>query len=126
MDRKARENLAAARALLSLEDACPNAAASRAYYAAYHACWFVMNERGIDTPEVRAGDRYFPHKDLPDEALQVGILNEQASKDLSWLRDQRVLADYFEEELTVEQVDEDVKTAEAFVQRLIGEPEYGE
>ena len=82
MERKAWENLAAARVLLEVEDPCPNAAASRAYYAAYHACWHAMNEAGITTPEVRAGIYYFLHDPLPYEARRAGVLDDQASEGL--------------------------------------------
>lgn len=40
-ERKAWENLEAAERLLQGEPS-PNAAASRAYYAAYQACWVAM------------------------------------------------------------------------------------
>jgi len=78
---------------LRVEDPCPNAAASRAYYAAYHACWHAMNEAGIPTPEVRPGAYYFLHDPLPRDAVAAGVLDRQASKDLSWLVEVRVVAD---------------------------------
>jgi hypothetical protein len=68
MERKAWENLAAARTLLQGEEPCPNAAASRAYYAAYHACWVAMVEAGNEPPEVRPGSVYFPHAEALEAA----------------------------------------------------------
>jgi uncharacterized protein (UPF0332 family) len=121
MERKAWENLAAARVLLEIEEPCPNAAASRAYYAAYHACWHAMNEVGIPTPEVRPGVYYFLHEPLPGDALAVGVLDRHASKELSWLVDLRVAADYAVDDLTVELVRGALDTASRFVQRLLGE-----
>lgn len=74
MDRRAHENLSAALVLLPSEGDVdpsllhPNAAASQAYYAVYHACWARLNEDGYDTPEHEAGMRYFRHESLPDIA----------------------------------------------------------
>ena len=121
MERKAWENLAAARVLLEIEDPCPNAAASRAYYAAYHACWHAMNEVGIPTPEVRPGIYYFLHEPLPYEACRAGVLDTQAGEVLIRLADMRVTADYLEDELTVEQVRTAVGLAVTFVRHLLGE-----
>jgi uncharacterized protein (UPF0332 family) len=121
MERKAWENLAAARVLLEVEDPCPNAAASRAYYAAYHACWHAMNEAGIPTPEVRPGVYYFLHDPLPYEARRSGVLDAQASEGLYDLVQLRVAADYLEEDLTVEHAREALEKATAIVQRVLGE-----
>ena len=121
MERKAWENLAAARVLLEVEDACPNAAASRAYYAAYHACWQAMNEAGIPTPEVRPGVYYFLHEPLPRDAVAAGVLDREASKVLGWLADVRVAADYVVDDVTVELVRQALEAATSFVQHLLGE-----
>ncbi|WP_158502147.1 HEPN domain-containing protein [Vitiosangium sp. GDMCC 1.1324] len=121
MERKAWENLAAARVFLDVEEPCPNAAASRAYYAAYHACWHAMNEAGIPTPEVRSGVYYFLHDPLPQDALEAGVLDRQASEVLDWLVDLRVAADYVVDDLTVELVKEALEMATSFVRRLLGE-----
>jgi uncharacterized protein (UPF0332 family) len=121
MERKAWENLAAARVLLDDEEPCPKAAASRAYYAAYHACWFAMNAVGIPTPEVRPGVYYFLHEPLPYEARRAGILDTQASDVLTGLAQMRVTADYLEDELTVEQVRAAVERAATFIRQLLGE-----
>jgi uncharacterized protein (UPF0332 family) len=121
MERKAWENLAAARVLLEVEEPCPNAAASRAYYAAYHACWQAMNEAGIPTPQVRPGIYYFLHEPLPQEALDVGVLDGQGCDALEWLVQLRVVADYLVEELTVEVASSALELATRFVRRLLGE-----
>jgi uncharacterized protein (UPF0332 family) len=121
MERKAWENLAAARVLLDDEEPCPNAAASRAYYAAYHACWHAMNEVGIPTPEVRPSVYYFVHDSLPYEARRAGVLDEQASEGLYDLVRLRVAADYLEEDLTVELARKALETATAIVRWVLGE-----
>ncbi|REG25199.1 hypothetical protein ATI61_113263 [Archangium gephyra] len=121
MERKAWENLAAARVLLDVEDPCPNAAASRAYYAAYHACWHAMNEAGIPTPEVRPGIYYFLHEPLAYEAYRAGVLDDQTSEGLYELVRLRVSADYLEEELTVARAREALEKAMAIVQGVLGE-----
>ena len=102
-------------------NACPNAAASRAYYAAYHACWQAMNEAGIPTPEVRPGVYYFLHEPLLRDAVAAGVLDREASKALDWLAELRVAADYAVDDVTVELVMQALETATRFVRRLLGE-----
>ncbi|WP_146210142.1 HEPN domain-containing protein [Vitiosangium sp. GDMCC 1.1324] len=121
MERKAWENLAAARVLLDVEEPCPNAAASRAYYAAYHACWHAMNEAGIPTPEVRSGVYYFLHDPLPYEARRAGVLDDQGSEGLCELVRLRVAADYLQEDLTVERARAALETATTIVRGVLGE-----
>ncbi len=121
MERKAWENLAAARVLLDDEDPCPNAAASRAYYAAYHACWYALNALGIPTPEVRPGVYYFLHDPLPYEARRSGVLGDGASQELFDLLELRVAADYLEEDVTVEEAREALEAAAAIVRHVLGE-----
>lgn len=121
MERKAWENLAAARVLLDVEDPCPNAAASRAYYAAYHACWHAMNEVGIPTPEVRSGVYYFLHEPLPYEARRTGVLDDWTSQELFELRELRIAADYLEEDVTVEEAREALEAATVIVRHVLGE-----
>ena len=101
MDRKAHENLEAARLLLAQEHACTNAAASRAYYAAYQACWAAMVDRGIPVPQTERGE-YFPHKMLPSQARRAGLFrDEDEQEDLIFLESQRVVADYSQEDVTL-------------------------
>lgn len=121
MERKAWENLAAARVLLDVDEPCPNAAASRAYYAAYHACWHAMNAVGIPTPEVRPGVYYFLHDPLSHEARRAGVLDAQVSEWLFELLELRVAADYLEEDVTVEEAREALEAAAAIVRHVLGE-----
>lgn len=114
MERKAWENLAAARVLLDVEDPCPNA-------AAYHACWHAMNEAGIPTPEVRPGVYYFLHDPLPYEVRRAGVLDAQVSEWLFELIELRVAADYMEEDVTVEEAREALEAAAAIVRHVLGE-----
>jgi hypothetical protein len=107
--------------LLEHEEPCPNAAASRAYYAAYQACWHAMNEAGVPTPEVRPGVSYFLHEPLPRDAIRVGVLDGQSGEVLGWLADLRVAADSVVDDVTVELVTEALEMATSFVRRLLGE-----
>jgi hypothetical protein len=92
MERKARENIAAARILLKEEeDACPNAAVSRAYYAAYQACWVAMVQKGHEAPEARPGASYFPHAKMPHLARDAGVIDDRQSRALAGLYDLRHL-----------------------------------
>ena len=123
-DRKAWENLDAARILLKHE--ASNAAASRAYYAAYQACWVAMMDKaGKSPPEVRRGVRYFMHDRLPYEAHEAGVLDEQGAQELDLLRSLRVEADYYEDDVTMEDAQEALAVGKNLVQRLLGErPEW--
>ena len=120
MERKARENLEAARVLLTQEDPCTNAATSRAYYAAYQACWSAMNDAGRAAPEVRPGVVYFPHSDLPGEAVAAGILTNEQASDLETLAILRSWADYGADDITLEQAAWSVSVAEGLVGFLVG------
>ena len=63
MERKAYENLSASQTLADLDDRCPNAATTRAYYAAYQAVWFRLEGAGIEVP-AESGKRYFRHEEI--------------------------------------------------------------
>jgi hypothetical protein len=80
-----------------------------------------MNEAGYETPEVRPGVFYFHHRQLPSEAVEAGVLDTRASDELEKLQIWRVAADYFEDELTVDEAELAFKTADAFVRELLGE-----
>lgn len=119
-DEKARENLEAAERLLpgeeGLTDALSNAAASRAYYAAYLAI--------ADTAQrIRRGftDRdttYYRHDTLPDDAFAWRILDEDRRDDLRWLRDLRIKADYFEDQVTLAEASEAYDVARHILEML--------
>ena len=96
MERKAKENLEAAERLLAGPDPCPNAATSRSYYAAYQACWELLGRKGVEPPEVRPAEVYFPHREMPDLALRKGVIDSQAASGLRFLEGARVSADYDE------------------------------
>jgi uncharacterized protein (UPF0332 family) len=121
MERKARENLEAARLLLEGEDHCPNSSISRAYYAAYHACWDAMVDAGHPVPEVRRSVRYFHHQTFPQEVCDAGVLDEQQAGDLDYLYNQRIKADYYEDDVTLEEARAALKVSEALVHRLLEE-----
>jgi uncharacterized protein (UPF0332 family) len=116
MERKAQENLEAARALLGLDEPCTNAATSRAYYAAYHSCWALMADAGRRPPTTERGT-YFSHKELPEQAKLAGVLNDEESELLEFLEGQRVVADYFFEDVTANVARDCVRSAEMIVAR---------
>jgi uncharacterized protein (UPF0332 family) len=129
VDRKARENLVAAKLLLDREDPCTNAAASRAYYAAYHALWSLLEESGEEAPEVRPGARYFPHQaggeheSIADAADRCRALTSEEILDLERLWDFRVKADYHPDDVVAEEAQACIETAIAIVARVdAGEP----
>lgn len=98
MKLKALENIRAARTLTELTRPCPNAAASRAYYAAYLACWFRLSEDGHPVP-LHGARRYWRHDTFPNEILKAGIVDEEGSEVVDYLYSQRVIADYYPDDI---------------------------
>ena len=125
MDRKARENLSAARLLMLDEnDPSPNAAVSRAYYAAYQACWVRLVEAEVPVPEVRPGIMYFRHDGFGELARSAGVLNTAQKQELDILHSTRVTADYQEEETDFGHARSCVEAATQLVNDLLGEDEF--
>lgn len=115
-DEKARESLEAVERLLPDEDgrdALANAAASRAYYAAYLAVadGAQRRRRGFTDREAT----YYRHDRLPEDAAAWGIIDRAGSDDLRWLRDLRIKADYFEDQVSLEEASEACEVARAMV-----------
>ena len=129
MDRKARENLEAAKHLLCLDEPCTNAAATRAYYAAYHALWAGLAEQDEQPSEPRPGIRYFPHKSgsglesIADVAERCLELSEDEIEDLERLWDFRVKADYMPDDVVADEAKDCYEAARAIVARVVGEGE---
>jgi len=117
MKSKALENLRAARDLLESETPSPNAAATRAYYAAYHACWYRLQEDGYETPEY-GGRRYWRHDSFPREILKAGILDEDGADDVSFLYSKRVTADYFPDGIDFHEAEELAVAARKVLRQL--------
>lgn len=117
MERKARENLEAARQLVDADEPSTNAATSRAYYAAYLACWTLLTDRGIE-PEETAQGRYFRHKRLPDLVVEEGVLSEAEGRLLAQLEALRVLADYYPEDISKKMAERCVADATHLVRHL--------
>jgi uncharacterized protein (UPF0332 family) len=115
LDEKAKENLEASTLLLEGGDDYPlcNAAAYRAYYAAY----LVVADRALCDGRSFDGGRsaYFRHDALPGNARLWGILNDELSEDLSWLQGLRVKADYAEDQVELEEATQAARLAEQFV-----------
>ena len=118
---KARENLAAARRLLPDEsgavDCLPNAAASRAYYAAYLAV--AHRAQCLAIPFSSSREPYYRHDTLPDEARRWGIVDEDGRLYVEHLRDLRVKADYLEDHVDFEEADAAVEVAEQVVHGVL-------
>ena len=119
MEREAQENLIAARALLEREDPCTNAATSRAYYAAYQACWTRMLDADHKPAATDRGS-YFLHKELPGQARAAGVLSPEESEELEFLESQRVVADYYRDDVTELTAQESVASAQRLVARMLG------
>lgn len=121
-DEKARESLEAVERLLSRSDdgllePLSNAAASRAYYAGYLA---VADRAQVDGRNFDSRDaNYYRHDTLPDRAREWGILSEDTSDDLMFLRDLRVKADYFEDMVHYDEACEAQTVAQGLVASLL-------
>lgn len=121
-DEKARESLEAVERLLSRSDdgvlePLSNAAASRAYYAAYLA---VADRAQLDGVRFDSRDEhYYRHDTLPEHARAWGILSEDTSDDLVFLRDLRVKADYFEDMVHYDEASEAQTVATGLVSSLL-------
>ena len=121
MKLKAAENLRAANDLLHAEIPSPNAATTRAYYAAYHACWYRLQEEGYETPE-HSGRRYWRHDSFSREILKAGIVDEENSDAVAFLYSKRVTADYYPDEIEFGEAKELASTARGLL-RLLRIPE---
>jgi uncharacterized protein (UPF0332 family) len=119
LDAKAWENLDAAEHLLATKthDMFPNASASRAYYAAYLAVANRLLSLGV----AFGSSGYFKHDELPSDARQYGVLTDDESDDLIVLRDRRVKADYFEDNVDLEEANQAHQIARELVQGLLAE-----
>lgn len=115
---KAFENLQAAERLMPSDDAdgrdaLGNAAASRAYYAAYHAVATAASMRGHDFTDSEKD--YFRHDSLPDDVVAWGILDDEQAADLQLLYQRRIKADYYEEHVS----DDEARTALEIAAELV-------
>jgi hypothetical protein len=122
-DEKAWENLRAAEHLLPTDDddslvgRFPNAAASRAYYAAYLA---VAHRAQADAHTFTSADKdYYTHHELPDQARAWGLLDDDGSERLELLLGRRVKADYWEDHVSILEADEAVAIADLLVRQLL-------
>ena len=61
---------------------------------------------------------YYRHDTLPESALRWGILDADLSDDLALLRDRRVKADYWEDNVDIEEASDAVDIAKQFVALL--------
>lgn len=121
-DEKARENLEAVARLLPDEggaqvDAWPNAAASRAYYAAYLAVADGAQRMGEGFTSEKG---YYRHDTLPEDAGRWGLLDEDAREDLAFLYGLRIKADYWEDQVDLAEASEALNLASALTRKLLG------
>ena len=112
---KALENLRAAQALTVGDALCPNAAVSRAYYAAYHACWHRLEELGEEVPDDKG---YWPHHEFPTYALRAGAVDEDQSEFIEHLYSKRLTADYYPEDIQPDEAIELTGRVKEFFARL--------
>lgn len=122
-DEKARESLEAVERLLPDEDGrdpLSNAATSRAYYAAYLAIADEAQRRRRDFTGQRAD--YYQHDRLADDAVAWGILDHEHGEDLRWLYGLRLKADYFEDQVSLDEASQAFDVAQALVQAALGAP----
>lgn len=122
-DEKARENLEAAERLLpdarGVFDALPNAAASRTYYAAYLAV--ADRAQGLRREFTDERETYYRHDRLPDDAVRWGLVDDDGADDLRWLRDLRIKADYFQDQIELEEASQAFEVAQELVSMLLKE-----
>ena len=122
-DGKAHENIDAAERLLPDDsggrDGLFNAAASRAYYAAYHA---VAHDAQRRQRAFTSDKEYYRHDELPADAARWGILDADQAEDLGWLLQLRLKADYYEDHVEVDEASEAFEVARALVLRIVGAP----
>lgn len=98
----------------------PSLCSSRAYYAAYQACWALLVAES-HSPEESDRGTYFPHKTLPEIAVRTGVFTEEEGDQLEFLESQRVVADYFEDQISAKIGHQCVSDAETLV-ALLHEP----
>jgi uncharacterized protein (UPF0332 family) len=119
-DEKARENLEAAERLLPDDEsgeleALLNAAASRAYYAAYLAVADRAQLRGAPFTDDR---RYYRHDTLPRDAVEWGIIDWDEREVLETLLSWRIKADYREDQVERDEASQALDHARSLMTRL--------
>jgi uncharacterized protein (UPF0332 family) len=117
LDEKARENLPDDTG----RDGLPNAASSRAYYAAYLAVADGALRAGL--PFSDSSRTYFRHDLLADEAGRWSILDDDGCDVLRHLHGLRIKADYLEDQVDMEEASLAFDAATQLVNRLL--PEAG-
>lgn len=110
---KARENMEAAKYLAEM--GLPNAAASRAYYCAYHACWSILDASGLKPDKVRNGNPWWSHEHVAENVCTHGP--REFTQDLRdeykhFLLEERQIADYFEEDVESKDLEKCLELAE--------------
>jgi len=110
---KSDENLKAARQLL--DTGRNNAAASRAYYSAYHACWWALDNAGIIPDSIKDGNRFWRHTTIAEKACLYGprgFSAELRDRYDEFLYPERLLADYYPEDSDPHNVEDCIEIVE--------------
>ena len=117
---KARENLQAAERLLPVDDVkiepCLNASVSRSYYAAYLAIATIAYAQHHNF----TGDDYYRHDSFPTEAHAWGILGDDDRTKLEVLLSRRIVADYHDYSVDIEEANDALNLATELVSNLLG------
>jgi hypothetical protein len=98
-----------------------DSAASRAYYAAYHALWWNLEKNGRPAPRNDRGERFWPHKSVAAEARKCGRnpLDQQMQEDFETiLWEARVKADYYPEPVLEVEARDSIETAKAVLESV--------
>lgn len=121
-DEKARENLEAAERLLPDDSGDRDplcASASRSYYAAYLAVADAAQKAGFGFTSDRD---YYRHDALADDVLEWGLLDAERASELALLLGSRVKADYWEDDVELEEASEAHAMARTIVSALLEVP----
>lgn len=103
---------------MATADPTANAAASRAYYAAYLAIAHRAQARGF--PFTSPKD-YYRHDELPDDAARWGIIDDEGRDVLTLLHATRIKADYWADHVELVEAAEVTQLAEDLVSKLLDE-----
>lgn len=95
MITKARDNLECAQ-LLAEHFEFYDGAANRAYYAAYHACWYYLEAQGVPVPTEQQG-AYWRHDKISNALEDEATFRWE--QEFDFLQQKRVKADYTADKL---------------------------
>ena len=128
MINKARFGLQAVETMTALPrevKKCGDDAASRLYYALYHACWAFLRNKNVPFDKNRDGAGYYSHDDLlgkllpyPEFALIVSADWPGIQRILRRAKELRVQADYRPDRVREDELLPLVRQVKGLVQRI--------